>query len=242
MKNAILTLAAILLSLNVFSQNDDSNNNMKNEIGIVFSDLINGAFQFKYERQVGDHISVGLGFGYKGDNGLIKLSGLDTESIKTDNLTYSGLKIIPEFRYYLKKTSNTSMDGFYFGAYGKYSNFKSDLDGTYTDSDEEQFSVEFDAKINVVSIGFMAGYKLQISERFNIDFLIAGPGMAFHDYSLTRKKPLPSSFYDDINDALSQYSIFDLIDGDFNFRDRDNPETSFSAISFRYGMTLGYSF
>lgn len=242
MKKVLLTFVTLVISISVLGQNEKENNDPKNEIGIVISDLANGAFQFKYERLIGDHISVGMGIGYKGKNGLIKLSGLDTERIQTDNLTYSGLKIIPEARYYIRKTSQYSMDGFYVGLYAKHMSLRSDLDGTYINDVEEIFDVEFDAKLNITSVGFMAGYKLQISPRFSMDFLIAGPGAGFHSYSLTKKKPLPSEFYDDINDALSQHSIFDFMRSDFNFRAADRSRTKFSALAFRYGMTVGYSF
>lgn len=242
MKKLLLILAVLLFSINMQSQNEEITDTRQNEIGIVVTDLLNGAFQFRYERLVGEHISVSLGIGYKGKNGLIRLSGLDTESIRTDKLTYSGLKIIPEVRYYFHKDSQNKMDGFYVGFYVKHSSFNSDLDGTYINSVEEIFDVEFDAKLNITSAGFMAGYKLAVSPRFTIDFLIAGPGAGFHSYSLTKKKPLPSGFYDDINDALSQYSFFDFIGSDFDFRADDKSKTNFSALSFRYGISVGYSF
>ncbi len=55
------------------------------------------------------------------------------------------------------------MDGFYFGAYMKHSNFKSDLDDTYINDQNENFDIEFDATFNITSVGFMVGYKYQIS-------------------------------------------------------------------------------
>ena len=241
MKKIITSLIVLCLSTNLFAQVDNSQDKSEQEIGIVFTDLINGAFQFRYERLVGKHISVALGVGYKGKEGLIKLSGLDTDHIQTKDLTYSGLKIIPEVRYYINKTQLGSMDGFYVGAYFKHSNFKSDLDGTYTNDENENFGIEFDAKLRVSSVGFMVGYKYRVSNRFNIDFLIAGPGAGFHSYSITKQQSLPDEFYDDLNDALSNYSIFDLIDSDFRF-EANNVKTKFSALSFRYGITLGYSF
>ena len=134
-----------------------------------------------------------------------------------------------------------TMDGFFIGAYGKHSSFKSDLDGLYTNDNDEEFDVEFDAKIRVTSIGVMIGYKYRISDKFVIDFLIAGPGVGFHSYSLTKQQSLPDEFYDDLNEALQNYSLFDLIEGNFEFKEND-VKTNFSALSFRYGISLGYSF
>lgn len=106
-----------------------------------------------------------LGFGYKGKQGLVGLSGIDRPQLKTNDLTYSGLKLTPEFRYYLKEKENGMTTGFYFGAYLKYVNYKSDLVGTFINDQGESFDVAYDGKINVISAGLMVGYKLQVSKR-----------------------------------------------------------------------------
>ena len=237
----ILVFIVFLIAPVVHSQELDETKESKNEIGIVITDLIDGALQLKYERLLGEHFSVSLGLAYKGDNGLINLSGLDREQIKTGDITYSGLKIIPELRYYLNKTGRYGMDGFYVGAYLKYSNFQSDLNGTYISDSGENFVIEFDADIKVTSIGLMVGYKLPVSKRFALDFLIAGPGSGSYKFSYVNKKDLPDEFYEDFNQALENYSVFDLLDGDFRFAD-SNRRTKFNLFSFRYGISLGYSF
>jgi len=237
----ILVLIVFLIAPVVHSQELDKTKESKNEIGLEISDLIDGSYQLKYERLLGEHISISLGFAYKGDNGLIKLSGLDTDQIKTNDIAYSGLKIIPEFRYYLNNNGHTAMDGFYFGAYLKYSNYQSDLNGTYINDALESFDIEFDADIKVTSIGLMVGYKLPISKRFSIDFLIAGPGSGSYNFSFVNKEDLPDEFYENFNNALEQYSVFDLLDGDFSFKTTDT-DSKFNMFSFRYGISLGYSF
>ena len=241
MKNLIPFLIILFTVSIVNGQELDEITESKNEIGIELSDLIDGSLQLKYERLLGKHFSVSLGLAYKGDNGLISLSGLDTEKIKTGEITYSGLKIIPELRYYINKTGRYDMDGFYVGAYLKYSNFQSDLNGTYINDALESFIIEFDADINVTSIGFMVGYKLPVSKRLTIDFLIAGPGSGSYKFSFVNKKDLPDEFYEDFNMALEQYSLFDFLDGDFRFKDTHN-KSKFNMFSFRYGISLGYSF
>lgn len=241
MKKVLTTVVVLFICLSVAGQEKEVEQNYKSEIGIVFSDLLNGSFTLKYERLVGQHISIGLNLGYKGDKGIIRLSGLDTDHIQTNDLTYSGFKFIPEVRYYIKKTQLNAMDGFYFGAYLKHSNFKSDLDGTYINDAEENFDIKFDGKFNVTSIGLEVGYKYRVSNRLVIDFLIAGPGAGFHSYTLTKQQSLPDEFYDDLNEALDSYSILDLIDADFQFNE-NKAKTSFSGLAFRYGITVGYSF
>ena len=237
----LFLLMILLLCFQSNAQKPVSEKVSKNEIGIEVSDFIDGAFQFKYERLLGKHISVNLGLGYKGKHGLIRLSGLDTDQIKTSDITYSGLKIIPEVRYYINNAEQYGMDGFYFGAYLKFTNYQSDLNGTYINDALESFIIEFDADIKVSSVGFMVGYKLPLSNRFSIDFLIAGPGAGFYKFSFVNKRDLPDEFYEDLNKALEQYSLFDVLDGDFKFRST-NKTSKFTIPSFRYGISLGYSF
>jgi len=241
MKKLLSTVIILCSVLNINGQELKDSKETKNEIGIEISDLLDGALQLKYERLLGEHISVSLGVGYKGENGLISLSGLDTEKIKTNDITYSGLKLIPEVRYYLNKNGKYGMDGFYFGAYLKYSNYQSDLVGTYINDALESFPIKFDADIKVTSIGLMVGYKLPISKKLSIDFLIAGPGTGFYKFSFVNKKDLPDEFYEDFNKALENYSLFDLLNGDFRF-EAANKNSKFNLLSFRYGISLGYSF
>lgn len=212
-----------------------------NEIGLVVTDLVDASYQFRYERKLTPHISVGLGTAFKGDQGLVKISGIDRERLKTGDITYSGFKLIPDVRYYLNKTQQFELDGFYFGAYMKYFNFHSDLTGTYFTSAGEEYILDFDARVNILSTGLMLGYKLAVSKRFNIDFMILGPGTSNHSYKLKNRKPVPDEFYEDLNEALKNFSVYDFINGDFNFRLKDE-KTSFSTLSFRYGITVAYTF
>ncbi|WP_167611110.1 DUF3575 domain-containing protein [Maribellus sediminis] len=212
-----------------------------NEIGLVITDLVDASYQFRYERKLSSHFSVGLGSAFKSDQGLVKISGIDKERLKTGDITYSGLKLIPDVRYYLNKTQQFELDGFYFGAYMKYFNFRSDLTGTYITREGKEYDLDFDARINIVSTGLMLGYKLAVSKRFNIDFMILGPGTSNQSYKLKNNKPVPDEFYDDLNEALKNFSLYDLVNSDFKFRVRD-AKTSFTTLSFRYGLTVGYTF
>jgi hypothetical protein len=241
MKKIIFLTLILLVTIGTNAQEQEGVNEAKNEIGIDVFDIVDGTLQINYERMLGKHISINLGIGLKGKEGLFSISGVDRDQLKTNDITYSGFKIIPEVRYYLNKTRQYSMDGFYFGAYLKYSNYSSDLDGTYIDSNDMSFIVEFDADINVTSIGFMIGYKLPVGKKFSIDFLIAGPGMGNYNFKLKNKRDLPEEFYDDLNQALEQTSLFDYLNGDFRFSSI-NSKSNFGLLSFRYGVSFGYSF
>lgn len=240
---AILLLSAtfILVANEKDSRSTSDTIPRLNELSLVVTDLIDGSYMFRYERKLGSHISVGLGTGFKTESGLINISGIDRERLKTGDISYSGFKLVPDVRYYLNKTQQYDLDGFYFGAYMKYFHFSSNINGSYISKEETAYNLDIDADINVLSLGFMVGYKLAISKRFNVDFLIFGPGASRHKYKLDNKEPLPDEFYEDLNDALKNFSVFDLLESDvrFNFKDA---RAKFNTASFRYGLTIGYTF
>ncbi len=237
-KHLIIGILGFLMIQGLYAQE------YKNELGFEILGIVNGDAQLTYERAMWQHISLGMGIGYKSEDGLVKLSGLDTELIETNDLSYSGFKIVPQVKYYLNDISNGDMTGFYFGAFMKIQRYNTDLLGTYTTLSDEQFPVDFDGKFNITSIGFMVGYKLNLSSRFNLDFLIAGPGFARHKYELTNNEPLPDEFYDDLNDALNNYSFLDLLGVEFDFEPgtTGTRESTLSLPAFRYAITLSYAF
>ncbi|MCK9452672.1 MAG: DUF3575 domain-containing protein [Bacteroidales bacterium] len=241
MKTLIIAVIFLLTMVDIHGQNLDEKAIAKNEIDLVITDLLDGSFQLKYERALGNHFSVNLGLGYKGKYGFVSRSGLDTDKIKTDGLFYSGFKIIPELRYYLRNGDYAELKGFYLGAYLKYSNFHADLGGKYITNAQEQFELEFDASIQVTSLGLMVGYKLPIAKKFSMDFLIAGPGAGFYNFSIENKKDLPDEFYEDLNEVLNKYPIFDLLDGNFRFS-AAHRRSNFNLLSLRYAISFGYSF
>lgn len=246
MKKLGLSILLFLFVFTLLANEKKKNNNSDsiprlNEISLVVTDLIDGSYQFRYERKLGTHISVGLGTALKSKDGLVSISGIDREKIKTGDIEYSGFKLVPDVRYYLNKTQQYQLDGFYFGPYMKYFHFKSDLKGTYINSEQTKYDVAFNAKINVISMGLMVGYKLALSKRFNIDFLIFGPGTSRHNYKLKARTELPDEFYDDLNEALQNLSLYDFVNSDFRF-DYKNRSTQFTTFSFRYGLTVGYTF
>ena len=243
MKFYFLLFACIFYVLPMESQEETQapDKEVNNKVGLMATDLITGTYLLNYERALGKHISIALNAGYKGNNGLVVWSGLDTEQLKTGDITYSGTKILPEFRYYLNEKGNTMFTGFYFGAYLKFLGYTSDLGGTFINSAGESFDFLYEGKISVASGGLMVGYKLDISKRLSIDFLIAGPGAGSYNFKLKNIIPPPDEFYDALNAALEKYSILDLLNADFKFTDRRRT-ANLVLPEFRYGITLGYSF
>jgi len=234
-------LFALLTTTLSFSQEGEDTSEPRNEIGLELTGILDGQFQVFYERSLNEHWSIGLGVGGKTESGLVNISGIDSPSIKTGDVNYSGFKVIGEGRYYLGGPSYKNMQGFYFGAYAKHSNFTSDVMGTYTDDDSVVFEVDITADFSITSFGLMVGYKLPVWKQINIDFLIAGPGAGVYNFEITNNKTLPDSFFDDLNEALENYNLFDIVGEDFDFRVNDT-KTSFSALSFRYAIKVNYAF
>jgi len=227
------------------SQNTSKKENLKerrNEISLEFLGLLDGRFIPAYERSFGKHWSAKIGAGPKSKEGLINLSGLDGEKIKTRDLNYSGFMVYGEGRYYVDQFDKGRAVGFYLGLYIKYAGYQTDIGGTYIDSVQEEFNFLFDTKIGVRSTGLMIGYKLPIRKRFAIDFIIAGPGTANYNIDIrNRSDELPEEFFDDLNALLEEYSLLDIINADFDFRINDR-NSIFNTVNFRYAISLTYNF
>lgn len=240
MKRIVHFLLLLLLCGSLAAQNSDSIPK-RNEIGLVFTDVIDGGTHFRYERRLKDQFSYCVGVGYKGRNGLISSSGINSDYIHTSGIKYSGFKIIPELRYYLKNTQQNNLNGFYIGLYVKSSSYFSNVQGTFNNLDGEILAVDVKAKLRIVSSGINVGYKLALSPKINVDFMIAGPGIGNYWFILKMRKSMPPEFYDKLNDALKDYSYFEFVKSDFEFNYKTR-RTSFKSIAFRYGIAIGYRF
>lgn len=241
MNRIVPILIFVFLSSAIYSEEKKDSVLRKNEVSLVVSELINGALHVRYERKISRNMSFGLGTAIKGEEGLIHLSGLQSKQLETSDLTYTGFKLVPEFRYYLKKTQQYEMDGFYFGAYMKYSRYVSQLFGTYTDDLGQDYRIDSRANLDILTMGFAIGYKLALNKRWNFDFIIAGPGAGSHRYTVKNKFDMPDSFYEDLTEALEKYSLYDLINSDFK-TDLERARAKFIFPAFRYGFSIGYTF
>jgi hypothetical protein len=176
--------------------------------------------------------------GYKTSSGIFKLKGLEGEKITTDDFNFKGVKIIPEFRWYIQ---NQGLSGFYTGAYLKYQNYTGDIDGIYTDDALLNHNIDMEGTIETFAVGLEVGYKLMIKKRFFIDFIIAGPGVSFNTFELKENAPIPEAFYTDVSEAISNYGIFEHLDTDFKINANHKSETKMLP-AFRYGIKFGYTF
>jgi hypothetical protein len=248
--NNLLFIIVLLLSISSFGQELEKTketHEVKNEFSIELLQIINGLYQLSYERHVWNNFTASIGLSYKGKEGLVNISGIDRDKLKTGDVFYTGFQIIPEIRYYINGTNkfDHKLNGFYLGLYYKYSSYSSELKGRYNPSgigsNNTDYDLAFDMDLDISSIGLLIGYKLAVTKRINIDFMIAGPGSGSYKFKITNKQDLPDEFYDDFNEALENYSLLDFINGDFRFS-KVNNRSNFNAFSFRYGIAVGYTF
>jgi len=212
----------------------------KNHINIDPFLPIFGTVQIQYERPVYKNVSFRLSVGWKTSSGIFKVKGFNTNRISTDDFNFKGIKIIPEFRWYVQNP-DVLLSGFYIGNYFKYQNYKDKIEGVYTDRNQGTHDFRIDAKMKTYAVGLQIGYKLMIMKRFFIDFIIAGPGVSFNTFKLEEKEGIPDAFYDDVSNVIANYSVLENFDTDFEF----NLEKKTGTIvlpAFRYGMKLGYTF
>ena len=183
-------------------------------------------------------MSLSLSVGIKTSSGIFKLKGLETDKVTTEDFNFKGIKIIPEYRWYLQ---NQGLSGFYTGAYFKYQDYTNDINGTYVDNTSENYIIDLEGKIKTIGVGSQLGYKLMVKKQFLIDFLTTGPGISFNTFELKENESIPQGFYDDLSEAISNYGIFDFIDSNFEIDANQKSET-IMLPAFRYGIKIGYSF
>ena len=65
--------------------------------------------------------------------------------------------------------------------------------------------------------------------------------MCHYSFLLYKLDTLPDEFFEDLNDALDNINVFDLVDADFNFNG-SNSKSVFNTIAFRYAISLKLNF
>ena len=199
-----------------------------------------GTVQFHYERAILKRMSAEIGFGRKFNSGIFELSGINTGEIFLNDLNFSGIKILPEIRYYLTK-QDKGLYGLYAGIYYKYQTNFTHLSGTFTDKNNYTTDINLDMKIISNTYGIEIGYKLKIYKFIFCDMNIAGLGMSKHHLTLSEAATLSDKFYDDLDLAAEYYSPLKDFNPDIYLSPKEK-SIDFTTLHFRYGFKLGISF
>jgi hypothetical protein len=234
-KTLICASTAIYFILMVTSSRAQSN--------FVSTDPILPAFgtvELHYERQILPRMSLGIGIGNKFSSGLLKISGMDGERIQSDDISFSGIRLMPEFRWYVSG-SDEGLTGLYFGAYYKYQQNNSAISSEYTPAVGDDAKVDLDISIRTHAVGLEMGYKLFVAKRFFADFIIGGLGLAKSDFEIEIKSDIPEGYYNALSDEVRNFSILEPITPNVETTD-GGIKGDFLLPSLRYGIKFGIAF
>lgn len=232
MRTSLLYLVFIMLSVPVSAQN--------NFIGIDPFQPAFGTVSLSYERSVLPRVSAGISMGRKFNSGILTISGLDGERLQSDDISFKGIRLLPEIRWYLSK-DDKGLTGFYVGIYYKYQTNLSTISTTYTPDNAAPTEVDLDLKIRTHSAGLEMGYKLFAYKKFYCDFLIAGIGIADSKMDAEVVSEVPEGYFEDLSGEIKRYFLFKGINPDVLTRDK-KVEAGFILPSLRYGFKVGIGF
>ncbi|MFM8916407.1 MAG: DUF3575 domain-containing protein [Bacteroidota bacterium] len=233
--NLLSPLIPICITLTVVSAQAQSN--------FVSTDPFLPAFgtvELHYERQILPRISAGIGIGNKFSSGLLKISGMSGERIQSDDISFTGIRVMPEFRWYVN-TADKGLTGLYFGMYYKYQSNNSSISSAYTPVTGDDAKVDLDISIQTHAVGLEMGYKLFVAKRFFADFIIGGLGIAKSRFDIEIKSDIPEGYFNALSDEVSNFSILEPITPNVETTD-GRIEGDFLLPSLRYGIKFGIAF
>jgi hypothetical protein len=201
-----------------------------------------GTVAINYERAILPRMSVGIGFGQKLSSGILEVSGIDNERLKTSNLSFEGIRILPEFRWYISK-SDEGLTGFYVGVYYKYQTNNTAVSSTYTPDNVPSIpaNIDFDLRIKTHSAGLQLGYKLFAYKKFYADFLFAGIGLSRSELETEIKSDVPDGYFDELSGGVKRFFILKGLKPKLVNRD-DQLQGTFTSLALRYGIKVGIGF
>jgi hypothetical protein len=199
-----------------------------------------GTVELHYERQILPRMSASIGVGNKFSSGLLKISGMDGDRIKSDDISFSGIRLMPEFRWYVNK-ADKGLTGLYVGVYYKYQINNSSISTDYTPSTGDDAKINLDISIQTHAIGLEMGYKLFVLNRFFADFIIGGIGLAKSDFDIEIKSDIPEGYFNALSNEVTNFSILAPVKPNVKTTEKAI-EGDFLLPSLRYGIKLGIAF
>jgi hypothetical protein len=205
--------------------------------------LYRSAFILSYERVLKPNQTFAVMAGYQQFPKLTSL-GSGIESTKDGERT--GFKVGGEYRFYLKKENKyLAPHGVYIGPYLSYLYFKNERNIQVTSETGTVTDAYLKSNINVVNVGFQAGYQFVINDRFTIDLTFIGPSMARYG----AKFQLDGNFDVDEEQEYQNEILKALVDRfpmlDDLIKDKEvdaNGRSNSWSFGYRYQVLLGYRF
>lgn len=208
---------------------------------MLFDELRN--ITFSYERLIKKDKSVSFQLGY-----LVVPQVLnDTlfNSVLLNKNSRSGINISADYRVYpFSRNRRPAPDGLYFGGYLSYVGTSNESQGKLMNAPEEDNMI-FNARMNMLNLGFELGYQFIFSKKFSIDLLMFGPSITGYSGNFKITGNLNSELGDKIDEDLAAKLKERFPALGYLFSDEDATfSTSKIVVSswFRYSVQLGYHF
>lgn len=245
MRKSFLFLLSLIAFSAINAQDDKANTVKFNFFGLGMRTL-----SFQYERTLNENSSVLLHFGYTLPRSLP--GSFFTIDTIAKNGSYNqvqsakfkgGMQITPEYRYYFKGEGN---DGFYLGAYLRYSRYGLEATSLHRDDNTSPLKYyDFKGSWTSTNVGIIMGNQWHLGESFTIDWWILGLQYGANKISMSASGDFSTTDKNQyIEDAKANFQDFRLVKG-FS-AGMTNTEASlkfgFPSPGFRSGLCLGFRF
>ncbi len=167
-----LASLALLSSLPAMSQTIEGKNMGKlNVSAFAFK-----GFNLQYERQVSPKVTVALSYSSIPFS-TIAFKSYIKEQVYNPDVDIADYRLgtsifTPEVRYYLGKKG--AFHGFYLAPYARLGHYKLEGPIAYSNSNGAKQNANFEGKLNNITGGLLIGSSWQLSDRFYLDWWIAG--------------------------------------------------------------------
>ncbi len=238
----IFLLTFIIQSQNILGQ--EMSGIRKNTIKLdITSNLVyRKALNVSFERVTKPNQTFAITAGYQE---FPKLLSLGT-GIQSDEGKKNGFKFGGEYRFYLKKENkHQAPHGVYIGPYLTYLYFKNERNLLITADDGSKTEAFYKDNLNVLNVGFQAGYQFVINDRFTIDLTFIGPSLARYG----AKFQLDGDFTVDEEHEYQNEILKTLVDRfpglDELIKNKEvdkNGKVDTWSFGYRYQVLIGYRF
>lgn len=149
-------------------------------------------FNLQYERQLSSKVTAALSYGMVPFS-TIAFKSYIKEQVDNPDADIADYRLgtsifTPEVRYYFGRKG--AFHGFYLAPYARIGRYKIEGPITYANSDGAKQNANFKGKFHSITGGLMIGSSWQLSERFYLDWWIAGAGFGGEKGSFTAATPL----------------------------------------------------
>jgi uncharacterized protein DUF3575 len=241
-----IALALILISHleNVIGQDMTAIRRNTIKLDLTSNVLFRNAYNFTYERVTRPDQTLCVTLGYQQFPKLTSIgNGIETTD---DSKKRTGFKIGTEYRFYLKKENKfQAPHGVYIGPYISYLNFNNERDLRITSDDGTVYDAFFQSKINILNIGFQAGYQFVINDRFAIDLTFIGPSVSHYGANFKLEGNFDVDEEHEYQNQILQALVdrFPLLDDLIKDKEVDGSgKTGTWAYGYRYQVSFGYRF